>query len=249
MHHILTYTPVWQRPHIFEICLKGIHRLQNYKPERYHIQPFFVISESSMIKPLQAYGYPFIFWQNQPLGAKKNAGLKYAMQHFKFDYLMEIGSDDLLTNQYLDLIDEYMSAGVPQFCPSNVYFIDTQTGQPGFWETDKILGLGRSISHAALNKLKAVSIKGLKTPARDLWVPEKQRGMDTCSWRMLQSLKVKNTIVPVGDEVYSIDLKSSVNINQLDRFAASKLTTAQILEHFPNEAADILKIIGPSAGD
>jgi hypothetical protein len=233
MHHILTYTPVWQRPHIFEICLKGIHRLQNYKPKQFHIQPFFVISESSMIQPLQRYGYPFIFYQNSPLGAKKNAGLHYILKNYKFDYLMEIGSDDLLTNQYLDLVDEYMRAGVPQFCPSNVYFIDTRTGKPGFWETEKILGLGRTISHAALKKLKG----------RDLWIPQKQRGMDTCSWRMLQKLKITNTIVPVADEVYGLDLKSSVNINQLDRFAKSTLTASQILTHFPNEAPDILQII------
>ena len=115
MIKILTFTPAWQRPEVFEICLAGLKRLKNYKPKKFNIQPFFVVSESRAARQVERHGFDYILWQNKPLGEKKNAGLKYAMENYDFDYFLELGSDDIINNDYLDFVYPRMKAGAMQF--------------------------------------------------------------------------------------------------------------------------------------
>jgi len=220
---ILTFTPVWQRPEIFEICLQGIKRLQKYDPKRFQIQPFFVISESCAAKLLLKYKYDFVYAENAPLGAKKNTGIRYAFDNYDFDYIMEIGSDDLVTNEWLETALPLMEQNVKQFHPCDVYFVDARNGETAYWKTDKILGAGRFISREAIAQV----IK------RDnLWEPVGRRGMDTYSWRQLLKYGIGNKIIDTGD-VVSIDIKSDVNINQMSTFKPSPLALEEILIHFP----------------
>lgn len=229
---ILIFTPVWKRAEIFRICLKGIKRLQEYNPARFQIKPFFIVSESWAAHELMKLNLDFIFSQNDPLGNKKNTGLKYAVENYEFDYLLEIGSDDLITSEYLDLIEPLMNANTPQFNTSSVYFIDICTGKPAFWETSKVLGAGRCISRIAIEK-------ALKQGP--LWNPEGTRGMDTFSWRQLAQVGIINHIIETN-EVYALDIKSQTNINPIENFSKSPLKLNEILDHFP-EAGDIRKLI------
>lgn len=230
---ILTFTPVWRRPEIFDICLQGIQRLCNYKPEKFEIIPFFVVSEAEAARQVLAAGFDFIFHQNHPLGEKKNAGLAAVMEKYEFDYLLEIGSDDLLINDFLDFMEPYFKKEIPQITPAEVWFIDIETATPGHWRTEKILGLGRCIHHNALQTTKKEGYQ--------LWDPEKNRGMDTCSWLNLLRKGIKNYIVQ-PDKVYTLDIKSRVNINEITRFDPSPLTVLEILTHFP-EGPQVYKLI------
>lgn len=234
---ILTFTPVWRRPEVFEICLAGIKRLQQYAPERFKILPFFIVSEPEAAAQCERFGFDFIFHKNQPLGAKKNAGLKHVMENYDFDYLMELGSDDLVTNDYLDYIEPYMAAGVGQFVPRDVYFIDIRTGQTAHWRTDKILGAGRCISRGALE---------LFAPGYKLWIPTKERGMDTCSWLNLMSKAVFVKLLPT-ERVYTLDIKSDTNINSLAPFIPSSMLPEQLLGYFP-EGHMVMELIENSTG-
>jgi hypothetical protein len=229
---IITFTPVWQRREIFEICLKGIDRLKKHAPERFNIRPFFIVSENWAAKLLMKKGYDFIFWQNTPLGAKKNAGLSYILENYKFDYILEIGSDDLITNNYLDIAEEYLQANIAQVWPSNCWFIDTITGNVHHYEATKIIGLGRFISCSALK----VATKRLK-----LWNDEGHRGMDTFSWNQLKHANIYGQQIPTNNAVFTLDIKSKINVNPASKFSAHKTTPETILEYFPNEAADISK--------
>lgn len=220
---ILTFTPVWQRPEIFEICLAGIKRLIKHDPKRFQITPFFIISEGWAAQLLNKHKFAYIYHQNQPLGAKKNAGIRYALDNFEFDYIMEIGSDDLLTNNYLELIEPYIAEGKPQFHPSSVYFIDARTGKTAFWETDKVLGAGRCISREAIRQV---------VNRTELWEPIGRRGMDTYSWKQLLKQGIGNTIIKTT-EIYALDIKSDVNINQLAAFRATDKTFDEIINAFP----------------
>lgn len=231
---ILTFTPVWQRPAVFEICLKGIKRLQQYKPDVFRIHPFFIVSEAEAARMCQKYGFDFLYYHNQPLGAKKNAGLDYALQMYGWDYMMEIGSDDIINNSYLDFVEPYLRAKTPQLCPHDVWFIDTITGKTAYWETDKVLGAGRMISRATIQKVYNKKYK--------LWDAELSRGMDTSSWRNILRHNIENTIIKT-DAIYALDIKSSVNINPLTNFQASEISPRDLLANFP-EGNDILKLIG-----
>jgi len=230
---ILTFTPVWRRPQVFEICLKGLKRLQEYKPETFAVRPFFIVSEPAAAEQVERYGFDFIYWENKPLGLKKNMGLRYAMNSFDFDYLMEVGSDDLIANSLLDVLNPYFTQETPQITPQSVWFIDVVTGKAAFWTTSVVLGAGRCISRAALE---------LFSPAYELWEPLINRGMDSHSWRNLQKKGIGNILVPLRSRVYNLDLKSEVNINSLDVFLPAYHSVRKILSHFP-EAEDVMRLI------
>jgi len=234
MYKILTFTPVWRRPEIFEICLQGLKRLQAYQPEVFNIRPFFIVSEPEAADQVERYGFDHMYCKNDPLGAKKNTGLKYAYKHFDFDYIMEMGSDDLVTNTYLHFIEAHMAAGTFTFHPSNVWFIDTRTGKTAYFTTEKILGAGRLISRKAIATMMANK--------SDIWINEKNRGMDTCSFHALNAAGFKNVILKT-DNIYTLDLKSDENINPIMSLNPSHLSAEQILKHFPDEAPQIYKLL------
>lgn len=231
---IVTFTPVWQRRDIFEICIKGIERLMNYAPDRFHITPFFIVSESWAAKLLFEKGFEFIFWQNQPLGAKKNAGLKYLLENYKFDYLLEIGSDDIIANNYLDFVEDHLRAGIHQIWPSNCWFLDTITAKVHYYEAQKIIGLGRFISRAALK---------IANGRLFLWNETANRGMDTYSWNQLKHCEIFGQQLPSNTNVYTLDIKSKVNVNAAYKFPESKYNVEKILSHFPDEVSHIERLL------
>ncbi|OQB81382.1 MAG: hypothetical protein BWX87_00647 [Bacteroidetes bacterium ADurb.Bin123] len=223
MIKIVTFTPVWQRPEIFEICLAGLDRLKNYKPERFEIRPFFIVSENRAAKQVERYGFDYILWQNQPLGQKKNAGLKYVMENYDFDYMMELGSDDIITNEYLDFVESRMKKGSMQFVVDCVYFVDVLTGKTACWTTDKIIGLGRCLHRDALE---------LFAPDYELWEPQRNMAMDGCSWMNLMAKNVFCELLS-SRRYFTLDIKSDVNINHLDSFVPHYTATDELLCHFP----------------
>lgn len=229
---ILTFTPVWRRPEVFEICLAGLKRMQDYAPDRFKIIPFFIVSEAEAAMQVEKYGFDFIYWQNRPLGAKKNAGLKYVMNNFEFDYLMEFGSDDISTNEYLHIVEPEMLAGVPEITPSSVWFIDSRNGAVSYWKTKITLGLGRCISHKALK---------LFAPDYQLWLHDHNSGMDTCSMHALTKKGIDNKLILVQD-CHTLDIKSDENINSIDHFQRVSLTAQEMCANFP-EGHMILKLI------
>jgi len=207
-HKILTFTPVWQRPEVFEICLAGLERLKNYKPEKFYIRPFFIVSEFRAARMVEEYGYDYILWQNLPLGAKKNAGLRYAMENYQFDYLMEVGSDDIIANDYLDFIAPELENKTPHFVANKVWMFDVVLGKSAYAKTDKIIGAGRCIHYDALKSF---------APDYELWEPEKNRGLDTSSWQRLLQTNVSCKLLDTEDH-YTLDIKSNVNIHPIHAF-------------------------------
>ena len=91
---IAFFLAVWKRPEITELCFMGLQRLMKHYPNSF---AFAVISEKSMIPLCQKYDIEYCEHENLPLGRKKNYGMNQILKK-KFDYLIELGSDDLIFN-------------------------------------------------------------------------------------------------------------------------------------------------------
>ena len=135
-----------------------------------------------------------------PLGKKKNAGL-IAAQQIDFDYLMEIGSDDLVTNellnQYLDYCGKYDFFGI-----SDAAYIESETGYCRRLTTNNsTYGAGRMISRKVL---EAMNWK--------LWDDKLNRGLDNNSVRAIQSKGFEYVKVQPMEKPGIIDVKSNENI-------------------------------------
>lgn len=224
---LLIYLAVWRRPEITELCFKGIKRLQRH-PD-FSTQAVAVISEVEMVPLCEKYCINWVMAENQPLGFKKNAGLKYC-QTFDFDFLLEIGSDDLVLNSLLDdykkFIAKYDFVGVQE-----IGLIDSVSGEARRWDDPIIYGAGRMISRKAL---ELVNWK--------LWTDSRVRGMDRDSLMMLYKKGISFWQIPKSDHPKVIDIKSEVNlwpfIQQGKPYDISK-----ILEHLTEDERSFLQCL------
>lgn len=156
-YKILVFVPIWKRPEITEICLKGIKRLSKYKPHKYKIKAVAVVSEHWAKKMCTQYDVKWVYADNEPLGAKLNAGLDYCMG-FPFDYLMTLGSDDLIDDKLLDLYEPYFKQGLELFGTDKICFVQGKKAKIVSYSLT-IAGAGRMIKREALERICMNNVK------------------------------------------------------------------------------------------
>jgi hypothetical protein len=191
---LLIYLAVWKRPEITEICFMGIDRLR--QQGKHEIDALAVISEDEMIPLCEKYGIRWVMHENFPLGRKKNFGLKEAMK-LDFDYLVEIGSDDLLKNEFLDNdFDGHVTV------PSSAVLLDTRTGKARMiTQRDAKFGAGRVFSKEAI----------AATVNDGMFDNNQNKGLDGLSWFRLAQKGYLESHRRFLEPVV-IDLKSNQNI-------------------------------------
>ncbi len=221
---LLIYLAVWKRPEITKICFMGIDRLRN--AGIHDIEALAVISEEEM-KPLCAtWNIEWVMYKNHPLGEKKNFGLRQALR-VEFDYMVEIGSDDLLKT---DLLNVYAwdrdVMGV-----NSVAFINADTGSCKMMSGKVgVFGAGRAIHRRVIEKLI------------DLWPDKASRGLDKCSsFRMASAGFLEKRYTTA--EPLVIDIKSDVNIWGYRQISGISYPIAKALEGLGEQEIDAINAL------
>lgn len=228
---ILIYLAVWKRPEITELCFKGIKRLQQH-PD-FEIEAAAVISEDEMIPLCEAYGVHWVMAENFPVGKKKNTGLQFCRE-FEFDFLMEIGSDDLVLNSLLDDYKKFM-VKYDFFGVSELAFIDTVTADcRKHGGKDTLIGAGRMISRKALEALEW-----------KIWTDHRNRGLDRDSVIKFYNNGIYFWQIPAGEYPKVIDMKSLVNINPFTN-KGEIYNIENILVHLSEDERSFLKCLLPA---
>jgi hypothetical protein len=225
---ILVYLAVWKRPEITEICFQGIKRLQAH-PD-FEIEAVAVISEEEMIPLCTRYGVNWVMAENHPLGRKKNAGLQYC-KNFEFDFLMEIGSDDLIMTSLLDDYKKFM-VKYDFFGVREMAFLNSQTGECKKWNSRTLYGAGRLISRKALD---AVGWK--------LWQDHLNKGLDMSSVINLHKKGIVYWQIPPGEYPKAVDIKSEVNIWKFDYSQGTDYDFSLIIDHLSREEKESLRCL------
>jgi hypothetical protein len=226
---ILIYTAIWKRPEITEICFLGIKRLQ--RAPGFHVEPFAVISEESMIPLCEKYGVEWCMTANHPLGAKKNYGLSQ-LRDKDFDFMMEIGSDDIVLDQ---LLEQYKKFFVKYdfFGINDAAYIDAETLECARLQSEAVYGAGRVISKNALEQMNF-----------DLW-DNRNRGMDKASLTRLYNIGVKYWQIPAIDYPLVVDIKSPVNIWPFDVYRSKgvRYDINEIFSRISEEEVNAIKCL------
>ena len=156
---VLVFLAVWKRPEITEICFMGINRL--IKNSRLPVEAFAVISEESMIPLCNKYNIKWTFYKNDPLGEKKNHALNEAMK-LEWDYLLEIGSDDLVKDELVELYAPYFGK-YDLFGTKDAVIINSADGMCRRLKSDTTYGLGRCMSRKALECAYGIDVLAIES--------------------------------------------------------------------------------------
>ncbi len=150
---ILAFVAVWKRPEITRRCFEGIKRL--------NIPLFAVVSEDWAEDLCKEFKAKYIRTPNKPLGRKLNKGLEKALEQ-DFDYLLTIGSDNLINPELLKVYDYYMKKGTGLIGVDKLYFHKEGEVKHVDYQL-QIIGAARMISRKALATAHQVKVRFLKS--------------------------------------------------------------------------------------
>ena len=84
-------------------------------------------------------------------GTKMNIGVKEALE-YDFDYMMNLGSDDIITKKLLDIYKPFMQDGRSMFGSTKVAFIDSIGKEIKHFDYGILIGAGRMIKKSVLKE-------------------------------------------------------------------------------------------------
>lgn len=205
--HILILVPIWGRPeitHLWGYALEGFVTEEMTvltilsKEDKYFKDNFDIIHDC---------GFQYCEYSNKPLGRKLNAGIEYALT-LEWDYLMNLGSDDLIHPAILQLFSPFLDQKIPFFGINRVFFYEKITKKlaksvPYVW------GAGRMISRHL--------IENLRSNGGFLYNSDFSRGLDCNSMDTIQEkVGIKYELIDSGNFPYIVDIKTWDNINDFN---------------------------------
>jgi hypothetical protein len=196
---IISLTAVYMRSEVTRIWAMGLKRLK--------VTPVVVLSREDPqyhqnYEICQQNKFYTVEYPNDPLGEKLNQVIRYIMDNFRFDYLMNIDSDDLIHPQLWDIYDTMLSQNNPFFGVNKVYFFNLSTKETMI-STENCWCAGRLMSRGLLERMKG-------SPYFD----NDCRGLDQRSAAKIEQVTgVKQVLIDTKDFPYVVDIKTFQNLN------------------------------------
>ena len=222
---IAVLMPLWKRPEVFKEVLDN----WRHPSKKFKIQElfFFVISPTdSDINELMQLCNDFLAKdgnsgmilqvENLPVGQKMNDSIKI-MLNYEWDYLMNIGSDNILSDDYWNAFFPYLYERIDMIAMDGVVFVDTwsQSATKGKYP---IVGAGRLIKRFIIED--TISKLGF------LYHNYLNSGLDTSS--MMNIKKATDCDTTIIEGCFSCDLKTLTNIHIYDE-----------IKHLGDESSEI----------
>lgn len=184
---------------ILEIFCEGIRRLRR---ETGLAIPVVCAGDVEGKELCEGYGITHIVASNKPLTNKFNTACESLRG--KVDYVMVMGSDDLIATKDFLRVHEECQKGTDLIGFSDVYMFgmdDVSTGALVYFGHTTVLGVGRTVKGSVLDCLDWKP-----------WVIQRDRGIDTV---MLDAVRPYVTTRKVFDGGFIVDLKTSWNLNPI----------------------------------
>ncbi|GAX60134.1 glycosyltransferases [Candidatus Scalindua japonica] len=223
---LIILTTLWKRHHIFKSFINRSKELK--KNNNFDIEIVAVGSEGDITKEIcETNCIHYLEFKNNPLGKKWNYGLN-ACKKMKPDYVMILGSDDLISNNLLEAYLPYCQKGYDFLGVMDAYFFDTVSNQCIYWSgytnhrVEESIGAGRLLSHKLLDKSNW-----------KIW----DDNLNNCLDRSMMTLINKNiqkkeiiSLKKIG--AYIVDIKSKFNMGKLTDFKGKSLSYISVLSKF-----------------
>lgn len=228
------------RPAVTEICFMGLDRLRG------EFDMDVIAMYSGEFEALcRKHDVLGVKYQNLPLSDKWNAGIRHALT-LKWDYLMTLGSDNLLANELLRLYEWQDEA----FGITEIGGLDVRTGEKRIFRNGYVIGAGRCIRRDVVERFAdMVTVKFKESGVGDdcwsakhtrkvtryyakqlpcdiieehsegskLWADGINQGLDFSSEVMMVTNGIRQKKV-LTKSVLAVDLKSETNIWPIESY-------------------------------
>lgn len=199
-------TGVWKRPDVFKMFARGIHQLRQI--EGLEIFTIVAGSEGEVSRTMvQMEGFKYIEMPNQPLAIKMNATLIEAKK-YNVDYVMCLGSDDVIGVGLMKEYLKHMNNGIDFIGVLDFYFYDLVSKRSIYWSgytghrKGHTCGAGRCVSKSFLDKMHW-----------NMWEIKDNGMLDSSLQRKLKEIQHTSIIFKCKDTgTYGLDIKSKTNM-------------------------------------
>jgi len=236
--HIAIVTAFWQRPVVSMLYWQGITRLRKTAAKAGHqLSVVSCISAEDVDNTMLARIYQascIVHAPNQPLAAKLNVAVKGA-RVLNPDYVMNLGSDDLISDGLFLGMVQAMEAGIPHAGITDIYFWDMLSGRATYWSGYQVgYRVGRSVGVA-----RFYSRCVLETLDWMVWPEsERSRGMDGISDERLIGHGIPLLAQPMRDwKGVAVDVKSWTNIWPFYKYDREPVDAAILVDDLPELSA------------
>ena len=229
---IVMICPVWKRHSIFKKFVKSFIEFKKAAPHKVSIEMVCVLSPEdpeylNHCELLNKHKIKYVVYTNFPVSRKMNALVNYVYQNYEFDYLMNIGSDDLINSKLWELYKPFIIAEEKYFGLNQFYCYDKKQNLSCLFRMDDmIVGGGRMIHYSIL---KEVLRHG------NLYPEKSDSGLDSESNEIIYKFTGFKGHIIESNEPYILDLKTEVNINAIEFLIHSTLGTEidfEIIKHY-----------------
>jgi hypothetical protein len=206
-------TGMWKRPEVFNMWCKGVNALLEYYPN-VDLQVVVAGSEGRASRDLvEPHGYHYIETPNTPLAEKMNKTI-YKARELGSDYVLCVGSDDIVTPELLGKYLEYIENGYDFIGVLDWYFYDTATHRALYWggyadsRAGATCGAGRVLSKWLLDKWDW-----------RIWENKHSHVLDNSMEEKLELTPHRHKTFRLKDlNLFALDIKSSTNMTPFKRW-------------------------------
>ena len=226
---IQTLTPIWKRPEVLKVFLIKFMELRKHTKKKgiqLDLTPIFSAHHKGVYYPGEFFTSTHLFSRyaidtnfirvsctdNHPLGAKKNHGLNRILD-VEWDYLLELGSDNVMHPKIFDYYKPYIDKKELMFGFTEGYVCEPKTKRciwtKNRWNDGMCQGAGRMIHRSVVEK--TIYKMG------SLWLDESESGLDTESRKRINNAYGRTTNDPLEKVVKAphpmvLDIKTNTNL-------------------------------------
>lgn len=226
-------TGVWQRPQVFEMFAKGVKDL--IASTNMDVGVFVAGSEGRVSRRMvDNHRFTYIEIPNEPLSKKMNATIR-AARDFGADYVLCLGSDDIISVELFALYEKYMGEGIDYIGVLDFYFYDIRSKKSMYWggyidsRRGSTCGAGRILSSRLLSLWDW-----------EVWDLKNSGMLDTGMELKLKNTEHTSKTFKLKDEgVYGVDIKSNTNMTPFHLWANTKyINSKELTDKFPYLCAE-----------
>lgn len=204
-------TAIYGRYDIFETFKKGIERLKEHTDIEIEV---VVVGSEGKKSSNAASKYNYIAHKNKPLSNKWNKGM-LKMKELNVDYVLCLGSDDLVSNSLIDRYIEAMRQGYDFIGLLDCFIYDTKTKDLRFWTGYNGIRIGETAGIARCLSSRILSDMDWKP-----WGEAKERGLDGEMFKKLKDIKhVQKLFGCLKDNIFAVDLKDENSMTGFEHFS------------------------------